>query len=134
MIVVDVNVVAYLYLPGPFTQAAESLLLRDADWAVPRLWRSELRNILATYLRQDLLSLEQAIDIFKSAQDLLADNEFEVSALPVLRLAHETGCSAYDCEYVALAQHLNVPLVTADKQLLKAFPAVATALSGETAR
>lgn len=134
MIVVDVNVVAYLYLPGPFTQAVESLLLRDADWAVPRLWRSELRNILATYLRQDLLSLDQAIDIFKSAQDLLADNEFEVSALPVLRLAHETGCSAYDCEYVALAQHLNVPLVTADKQLLKAFPAVATALSGETAR
>ncbi len=134
MIVVDVNVVAYLYLPGPFTQAVESLLLRDADWAVPRLWRSEFRNILATYLRQDLLSLEQAIDIFKSAQDLLADNEFEVSALPVLRLAHETGCSAYDCEYVALAQHLNVPLVTADKQLLKAFPAVATALSGESAR
>ncbi len=134
MIVVDVNVVAYLYLPGPFTQALESLLLRDADWAVPRLWRSEFRNILATYLRQDLLSLEQAIDIFKSAQDLLADNEFEVSALPVLRLAHETGCSAYDCEYVALAQHLNVPLVTADKQLLKAFPAVATALSGESAR
>ena len=101
---------------------------------MPRLWRSELRNILATYLRQDLLSLEQAIDIFKSAQDLLTDNEFEVSALPVLRLAHETGCSAYDCEYVALAQHLSVRLVTADKQLLKAFPAVATALSGESAR
>jgi predicted nucleic acid-binding protein len=134
MIVVDVNVVAYLYLPGPFTQSAESLLLRDADWAVPRLWRSEFRNILATYLRQGLLSLEQAIDIFKSAQDLLADNEFEVSALPVLRLAHETGCSADDCEYVALAQHLSVRLVTADKQLLKAFPAVATALSGESAR
>ena len=80
MIVVDVNVVAYLYLPGPFTQSAENLLLRDADWAVPRLWRSEFRNILATYLRQGLLSLDQAIDMFKSAQDLLADNEFEVSA------------------------------------------------------
>jgi len=133
MIVVDVNVVAYLYLPGPFTQSAENLLLRDADWAVPRLWRSEFRNILATYLRQGLLSLDQAIDMFKSAQDLLADNEFEVSALPVWRLAHETGCSAYDCEYVALAQHLSVPLVTADKQLLKAFPAVATALSGQPA-
>jgi predicted nucleic acid-binding protein len=133
MIVVDVNVVAYLYLPGPFTQSAENLLLRDADWAVPRLWRSEFRNILATYLRQGLLSLDQAIDMFKSAQDLLADNEFEVSALPVLRLAHETGCSAYGCEYVALAQHLSVPLVTADKQLLKAFPAVATALSGQPA-
>jgi len=133
MIVVDVNVVAYLYLPGPFTQSAENLLLRDADWAVPRLWRSEFRNILATYLRQGLFSLDQAIDMFKSAQDLLADNEFEVSALPVWRLAHETGCSAYDCEYVALAQHLSVPLVTADKQLLKAFPAVATALSGQPA-
>ena len=129
MIVVDVNELAYLYLPGQHTAAAESLLLRDTDWSVPRLWRSEFRNILATYMRQGLLSLEQAIDIHKSAEDLLAVNEYEVSTLQVLRLSKESGCSAYDCEYVALAQHLNVPLVTADKQLLKAFPDAAMALA-----
>ena len=129
MIVVDVNVVAYLYLPGPHTATAESLLLSDADWAVPRLWQSEFRHILATYMRQGMLSLEQAIDIHQSAQDLLADNEYDVSPLQVLRLSKESGCSAYDCEYVALAQHLNVRMVTADKQLLKAFPESAIALA-----
>jgi predicted nucleic acid-binding protein len=132
MIVVDVNVLAYLYLPGPHTAAAENLLLRDTDWSVPRLWRSEFRNILATYMRQGLLSLEQAIDIHKSAEDLLAVNEYEVSTLQVLRLSKDSGCSAYDCEYVALAQYLNVSLVTADKQLLKAFASVTESLSNKS--
>ena len=40
----------------------------------------------------------------------------------VLALARDSRCSAYDCEYVALAMHLDAPLVTMDKQLLKAFP------------
>ena len=129
MIVVDVNVVAYLYLPGPFSAAAENLLLSNSEWATPRLWRSEFRNILATYMRKNLLSLEQANTIFTSANDLLANNEYEVSTLQVLQLAHDSGCSAYDCEYVALAHHLKLPIFTADKALLKAFPEVAVALS-----
>ena len=129
MIVVDVNVVAYLYLPGPFSAAAENLLLSNPEWASPRLWRSEFRNILATYMRKNLLSLEQANTIFTSANDLLSNNEYEVSTLQVLQLAHDSGCSAYDCEYVALAHHLKLPIFTADKALLKAFPEVAVALS-----
>ena len=129
MIVVDVNVVAYLYLPGPFSAAAENLLLSNSEWATPRLWRSEFRNILATYMHKNLLSLEQANTIFTSANDLLSNNEYEVSTLQVLQLAHDSGCSAYDCEYVALAHHLKLPVFTADKALLKAFPEVAVALS-----
>ena len=128
MIVVDVNVLAYLYLPGPFTLAVEKLLLQDAQWATPRLWRSEFRNILATYMRKNLLTLDQANDMFKSAKDLLSTNEYEVSSLQVLQLANDSGCSAYDCEYVALAQHLRIPLFTADKGLLKAFPGLAIGL------
>lgn len=34
------SVVAYLYLPGEYTTAAEALLEHDPDWAVPVLWRS----------------------------------------------------------------------------------------------
>jgi len=128
MIVVDVNVLAYLYLPGPFTTAVEKLLLRDSQWAAPRLWRSEFRNILATYMRKNLLTLEQANDMFKSAEDLLSTNEYEVSSLQVLQLSKDSDCSAYDCEYVALARHLKIPLFTADKALLKAFPGLAIGL------
>jgi predicted nucleic acid-binding protein len=121
VIVADVNLVAYLYLPGKYSDQAEELLLREPDWAVPRLWRSEFRNILATYMRQDLLSLDEAMTIHRRAEGLLSGNEYEVSATAVLRLAKDSGCSAYDCEYVTLAEHLNVKLVSADAKLCKAF-------------
>lgn len=37
-------------------------------------------------------------------------------------------CSAYDCEYAALADDLDVKLVTTDKQLLREFPGLALSL------
>ncbi len=59
---------------------------------------------------------------------LMSGRERDVSSAHVLRLAAESGCSAYDCEFVALAQDLHVPLVTVDKQVLSQFPDVAIAL------
>ncbi|MFT3664523.1 type II toxin-antitoxin system VapC family toxin [Piscinibacter sp.] len=129
MIVADVNLLAYLYLPGTYSEAAERWLLDDGQWAVPRLWRSEFRNILATYLRQGLLTLDDAAAIAQRAEALVADNEFDIPTLAVLRLAHRSGCSAYDCEYVALAEYLDVAFVSADAKLCKAFPGRAVLLS-----
>jgi predicted nucleic acid-binding protein len=128
MIVVDSNVVAYLYLPGEYTRAAEALLERDADWAATVLWRSEFRNILAGYLRKELLSFEQACALQREAEGLLAGAEFEVDSAAVLELVRDSDCSAYDCEFVALANKLDAPLVTMDKKLLKAFAKRAVAL------
>jgi len=122
VIVVDANVVAYLHLPGPLTVRAEALLAREPDWAAPLLWRSEFRNILLGCIRRDLLSLEEACSRQRQAEELLAGAEFQVESREVLALARDSRCSAYDCEYVALAMHLDAPLVTMDKQLLKAFP------------
>jgi predicted nucleic acid-binding protein len=130
MIVVDSNVVAYLYLPGEFTAAAEKLLQREPDWAAPLLWRSELRNILALYMRKGLLSFERSFEIQREAEALLADNEYDVDSFDVLELARDSGCTAYDCEFVALAKRLNVKLVTSDAKLRTAFPAFTTPLSG----
>lgn len=128
MIVADTNLIAYLYLPGRYSDAAEAILLKDPDWAAPRLWRSEFRNILATYMRQGSLSLDDAISIFRRAESLVADNEFDVSSPAVLQLAEESGCSAYDCEFVALARHLRIRLVSADAKLRRAFPEIVVSL------
>ena len=122
MIVVDTNVLAYLYLPGKFSEAAEQLLLRDSDWVAPRLWRSEFRNVLATYIRNGLVSYDAALSIHRKAEAIVAGVEYDVSAADVLRLANDSGCSAYDCEFVALAIHLDVKLVSGDARLCKAFP------------
>jgi predicted nucleic acid-binding protein len=130
LIVVDTNVLAYLYLPGPHTASAEALLLRDADWAAPTLWRSEFRNILAGYLRRGGLSLEQICALQREAEERLAGMEYDVSSREVLQLVRASDCSAYDCEFVALARQLAVPLITMDAKLLRAFPECALALNG----
>ena len=130
MIVVDTNVLAYLYLPGEYTAAAEALLERDPEWAAPILWRSEFRNILAGYLRRKMLTFEQAHSLQREAEDMLEGSEFEVDSLAVLELVRESDCSAYDCEFVALAMKLNSKLVTMDAKLLRAFPKRAVALAG----
>lgn len=122
MIVVDANILAYLYLPTDHTARAEALLRDDADWAAPVLWRSEFRNILAGCMRRKALTLEQARAIQGEAEALMAGNEYDVDSARVLELARDSDCSAYDCEYVALAAQLGVGLVTMDARLLKAFP------------
>ena len=130
MIVVDSNVLAYLYLPGEHTAAAEQLLASEPEWASPILWRSEFRNILAGYLRRDMVTFDQAVAIQTEAEHLLAGNEYEVDSTGVLQLVRDSNCSAYDCEFVYLAMKLRTTLVTADKKLLQAFPAHANPLHG----
>lgn len=122
MIVVDSNIIAYLYVPGAYSAAAEALLEREPDWAAPVLWKSEFRNILAGYMRRKMLSFEQATALQTEAEALLDGREFEVDSRAVLELVQVSDCSAYDCEFVALAMQLGIPLVTVDKQLLRAFP------------
>ncbi len=129
MIVVDSNVLAYLYLPGEYTAAAEALLEHDSDWAAPILWRSEFRNILAGYMRRKAITFEQANSLQREAESLLEGAEFELESVDVLELVRDSDCSAYDCEFIALAMKLDTKLVTMDKKLLRAFPKRAIALS-----
>jgi predicted nucleic acid-binding protein len=129
MIVVDTNVLAYLYLPGEYTAAAETLLEQDPDWAAPILWRSEFRNILAGYLRRKAITFEQANSLQREAESLLEGAEFEVESLAVLELVRDSDCCAYDCEFIALTMKLDTKLITMDKKLLRAFPKRAIALS-----
>jgi len=129
VIVVVSNVVAYLYLPGDHTGKAEVLLEQDPDWAVPLLWRSEFRNILAGYMRRKTLTFEVARDLQMEAESLLAGAEHEVDSRLVLELVRDSDCPAYDCEFMALAMTLGTKLVTMDARLLKAFPKNAVALA-----
>jgi predicted nucleic acid-binding protein len=117
VIVVDTNVLAYLYLPTEYTEHAEALLDRDPDWAAPLLWRSEFRNILAGCMRRKAMTFDAAIRLQAEAESLLAGAEHEVASQRVLELVRDSDCSAYDCEFVALAM------------TLKAFPKVAVALA-----
>jgi len=54
--------------------------------------------------------------------------EYEVASFQVMELVASSECSAYDCEFVALAEDLGIPLVTVDKIILKEFPQIAVSL------
>lgn len=128
MIVVDTNVIGYLYLTSDRSSQAEQAFRKDPVWAAPLLWRSEFRNVLALYLRRGLLSLEDAHQIMDQALRLMRGMEYQVTSLRVLSLVASSSCSAYDCEFVALAQDLDVPLVTADRHILDQFPETSISL------
>lgn len=128
MIVVDTNVIGHLFLSSEQSLLAEYALQKDSEWAAPILWRSELRNVLTLYVRKNIITLEQAQRIMNGALELLRGREYEVSSYEVLRLASESKCSAYDCEFITAANDLKVPLVTVDRQLLREFPTVAVPL------
>ncbi len=51
MICVDVNVIAYLLIAGDKTELAQQAWAKDPQWRLPSLWRHELLNVLAAYVR-----------------------------------------------------------------------------------
>ena len=74
MIVVDTNVIAYLYLEGEKSRHVERLLSVDSHWCAPVLWRSEFRSVLSLYLRKGYLSIDEVLLIIDQADKLLIDN------------------------------------------------------------
>jgi len=125
MIVVDTNVIASLWVPNDMDELAYQVLEKDADWIAPLLWRSEFRNVLAIYLRADILEFPVALQAVEEAEQLMGSKEFEVNSTQVLSLVSDSSCSSYDCEFVALADDLDTKLVTFDKKITKEFPEIA---------
>jgi len=125
MIVVDTNVIASMWVPNDMDEWVYKVLKKDDDWVAPLLWRSKFRNVLSIYLRKDILEFSVVLQAIEEAEQLMDANEFEVNSTQVMSLVSNSSCSAYDCEFIALADDLNVPLVTFDKKILREFPDIA---------
>jgi predicted nucleic acid-binding protein len=121
VIVADTNLIVYLFLTGDQTRLAQKVLAKDPNWIVPPLWQSEFRNVLAAYIRRGM-AVSRAKRLMSDALQTLEKREILPPYEKVLDLITESNYTAYNCEFVALANELNVQLVTADKQLLTRFP------------
>lgn len=128
MIVVDTNILVALFMRSAQGSAAEALYQSDPNWAAPQLWRSEMRNALSRYLRAGHIDSTAAREIQTRAERLVAENEYRIDSKSVFDLVSASTCTAYDCEFVALALRFRVPLVTCDQQILRDFPEVAVDL------
>ena len=121
MIIADTNLIVYLFITGDKTALAQEVLAKDPHWIVPPLWQSEFRNVIAGYIRRGM-TLSQAKQIMANAVLTLENHQVLPSSEKILDLISESNCTAYDCEFIALAQQLSALLVTADRQLLSQFP------------
>ncbi len=125
MIVVDTNIITYFLLPGERTPSVNKLYERDPEWIAPRLWVDEFLNVLATYERLGRFDGEQSNAILADALALMEGRTFEIPPSRVLSVARRTACSAYDSQYIALAEDKGLKLLTCDKKVLQSCPDLA---------
>jgi predicted nucleic acid-binding protein len=93
--------------------------MAGADLYAPPLLLYELANTT----RKKVLRYPDQADGLIAAFELAQGLEIrwvEVDQPRVVRLALDTGLTAYDASYLQVAQRLNLPLVTFDEQLRKA--------------
>ncbi len=129
MIVVDSNIIIHVHVQSERTALALRALQKDPCWVAPPLWESEFRNVMTGYIRRRILKLEDAKLVMKSALQTMEGREILPPSDLMLDLVAASDCSAYDCEYVALARHLNIKLVTGDNKILRSFPETAIELN-----
>ena len=122
MIVVDTNILAHFWLPSDHTELCEQLFQCDPEWVAPVLWKSEFRNVVILYMRKNLIGLPEAIQLTEKAENQMKEREFHVNSVHVYDLADNSDCSSYDCEFISLAEELDIKLITMDKQILRSFP------------
>ena len=128
MVVVDTNILAYLLIEGDRTRDVQALFARDADWKSEAFVLIEFSNILATYLRADSLTRNQAHALLVEAEKRLT-GLVNLPHARALRVAEQFGVSAYDARFLGAAQSFKTRLVTEDARLRKAAPALTISLS-----
>ena len=122
MIVVDTNTLAYFWLPSDHSELCEQLFQWDSDWVAPVLWKSEFRNVVTLCMRKKFIDLSEALQISEKAENQMKEREFHVNSVQVYDLANRSNCSVYDCEFISLAEELDIKMITMDKQILHSFP------------
>lgn len=119
MIVVDTNILAYRFIDDPHSsnQALAQKVLTNDRVVLPTLWRHEFLNVLTNNARAGRLDLSEATRCWYQALATAQEAETEVDMVRALELSQELNISAYDAQFVALAEGANAILVTQDKRL-----------------
>lgn len=125
MIVVDTNIIAYFLIRGDRSNDIDRLYQKDNAWIAPRLWIDEFLNVLATYERVGRLAPEAANPILDDGLGLMEGSTYEIPPDRVLSVARRTSCSAYDSQYIALAEDRGLKLYTCDRRIVAACPSIA---------
>lgn len=122
MIVVATSIIASMTFPTRHSQSVQALHERNPVWEAPLLWKTEFLNVLSLYYKKQLIGYEDAFNALDFAERLIGPRGHIVPAKAVAETAIRSGCSSYDCEFIALAAQLGTKLITYDKKLVREFP------------
>ena len=125
MIVVDTNVIVSMTFETLHSEIVANLHRADPEWAAPRLWRSEFLNVLRHYIKRGLVDLKESFEAIDYAQTLVANREHDTPQHLMVDHLFKSAATSYDCEFVTLAEILDVKLITFDSRLVKEFPSIA---------
>lgn len=128
MIVADANILIYLVRETTFTPLAREVYAKDSEWIAPELWEAEVLNGLMREVKAGSLDLESAIRVAQYAATILVGRVQKCERSAVLRIADDTGLTANDAYYVALARTYGVKLVTEDGKIIRTCPDVAVSM------
>jgi predicted nucleic acid-binding protein len=119
-VVVDASVVAKFYFLEDGSDRARTVLTSGAVVAAPDLLFVEMASVAAKRVRRGLCSAELGRDAVGSIGDLI-DEIAPLSGLAAraFLFARDNGFSAYDGAYLALAERLSAPVLTADERLIE---------------
>jgi predicted nucleic acid-binding protein len=119
--VCDASILFKLIVVEP-DSAAASTLVRTLRAFVPEFVFLEVGNALWSRVRRGELAIEESTQLI----DRLRGMDFQVQPVApfvarALTVAAEINHPIYDCLYLALAESLDLPLVTADRRFLDAL-------------
>ena len=123
-VVLDASVVGKLVFPEVDSDAAvtvvEELIAGGTALHAPGLLFVELANLGKKKVERGEGSAQDARALLAVAEGLgLTVWKVRELAPAALEIALETGCTAYDGMYLALAEHVGGELITGDKELGK---------------
>jgi predicted nucleic acid-binding protein len=116
--VLDTSVAIAWYIPEVFTDAARTWQLKlmdgDVTFHVPTLHYWEMANVLRSHVRRGQINLELATDIWNVHLDAALETT-DPAVDEVFATALEYDATAYDAVYIALANQLDLRLLTAER-------------------
>jgi predicted nucleic acid-binding protein len=114
--IVDTNVIISILI-DPNSKKIE--FLKNNRLKAPNLLKIELINVLRKYHFLNNLSKENAYSYYKNGLELIEDfiDENEILS-KAIEISFSLNHPIYDCIYLSLAKHLNLPFVSVDKKLL----------------
>lgn len=117
MLVVDTSAVVAALADG--AHPAAEVLAADGDLHAPHLLDVEFQHLLARLIRTERLTAAAGATLFGDFGDL-AISRYSHVPLAERMWALRHNLTAYDASFVALAELLQTPLVTADRRLAQA--------------